>query len=222
MSLWIKTQTANKSTHLILLFLVACLLLLPYAQVFASEIGGYVSEKLVGGSTSSSLVIGTTSELTQDSSIDVTMAPIIATLPAQTTKGVDSATLRGSVSDLNGFPLATVWFEWGYTTSYGNTAGTQVVTSTGTYTAVITDLSDNPVHYRFGASADGTNYGSDQSFQLVKTTTQALIWFIPVVFAIFGIAILFVLRGNPIAIVIAGIMIAIGVLILANMAGVLW
>jgi len=220
-----KIKVVYRNNNLLLILLTAAIVfLLPYAQVFASEIGGYMSEKLIerSGVASSSLTIGTVAELTQDSRIDVMMAPAISTLPAQITLGIDSATLRGNVDSLNNFPSATVWFEWGYDTNYGNTIGAQVVTSTGTYTAVITDLSDKPVHYRFCVSADGTNYGSDSVFQLTKTSTQTLIWFIPAIFAIFGTVALFALRGKPVAIIIAGIMIVIGVLILANVAGVLW
>jgi len=195
------------------------LLLLPSIQVLASGVGGYISEKLIdrSGVSSSSLVIGM-----GNPQIDIGMGPSVSTLPAQTTKGINKATLRGSVDSLNSFPSATVWFEWGYSTSYGNTTATQTATNTGEYSTEITGLSDRPVHYRFVASLDGTNYGSDSLFQSTKTATQTLIWLIPTVFAIFGIVVLFALRGSPIAVIIAGILIVIGVLILANIAGVLW
>ena len=208
----------NRLSHIVLLTLIGLFLLLPNITVLASEIGGYISEKLIErtGVASSSLVIGT-----GNPQIDVGMGPSIATLPAQTTPGKGSATLRGNVSDLNNFPLATVWFEWGYDTSYGNTAGTQTVTSTGTYTATITNPT-GAVHYRFVASADGTNYGDDSSFDAAPPATTMLMWMIPTVFAIFGTVVLFALRGSPVAVIVAGILITIGILIITNVVGSLW
>ena len=219
-----RTLTLNnlKYNKLLLLtvLIIGLLLLLPNTQVLASEIGGYVSEKLVdrSGVNSAQLVIGM-----GNPQIDIGMGPAVSTLPAQTTPAKDTATLRGGVDSLNNFPNVVVWFEWGYNTSYGNATPTQIATSTGTYTADISNFNlAQTVHYRFCASADGTNCGSDNPFSVPHTPAGALGWLIPVVFAIFGIVVLFALRGNPIAIIIAGILIVIGVLILANVAGGLW
>ncbi|GAF82702.1 unnamed protein product, partial [marine sediment metagenome] len=53
------------------------LLMYPYTVVFASEVGGYMSEKLVGrsGVSSSSLVLSR-----GDPQIDVGMGPLVGTL----------------------------------------------------------------------------------------------------------------------------------------------
>lgn len=207
-----------------LLIGILIVLMYPYAMVFASEIGGYISEKLIerDGVGSPSLTIGTVLELTQESQIDVTMAPAVSTLSAQTSLGIHSATLRGNISTLNGFPSATVWFEWGYDTNYGNTVGVQTAPAIGNYTTTLTEINDSVVHYRFGTSADGTAYGNDSTFSLTKTPTQTLVWLIPTVFTVFGMIVLFMGRGKPVAVIVAGILIIIGVVIISNIAGVLW
>jgi positive regulator of sigma E activity len=55
-------QNKNKAYRyltLVLLFAILLYLFLPITMVVGSELGGYVSEKLIGGSVNSQLVIGT-------------------------------------------------------------------------------------------------------------------------------------------------------------------
>ena len=86
--------------------------------------GDFISSKLLEGSGVSSSILTIGGEA--GSSQDVMMGAIASTLPA-TNIGTKQATLNGNLSDLNGFPEATVYFEWGYDTSYGNTTGSQTL-----------------------------------------------------------------------------------------------
>jgi len=143
---------------------VGLLSLFPNINVLASEIGGYISEKLIdrSGVVSSSLVIGA-----GNPQIDVGMGPVVSTLLATDVYmgGGTHATLNGNLSDLNGFPEVDVWFEWGYGTSYGNTTTKQTVNVTGSYSADIIGYDPNEmIYYRFAGSTDGTTYGPARSF----------------------------------------------------------
>jgi len=197
-----------------------------YFQTFASGLGGYISEKLVdrSGVSDSSLIVGTASELVTASSSDIGLAPVIATLPSRTVGNNPvqaDIKFQGRINDMNGFPSASIWFEWGYNTGYGNTTTTQTVTSSGTYTATISNITKpGSIHFRFCASTDGTSYGDDRTVS--HSTTGIIAWFIPVVFALIGIVLLFKFRGNLIAILIGGVLIALGTVILANLTGALW
>lgn len=93
-------------------------------------------------------------------------APTVTTLPASTVT-TNSAYLNGTVNP-NG--LATTWyFQWGTTTSYGNTT---TVTSAGSGTtavnasAKLSNLTPGVlIHYRLaGQNTDGTTYGNDLTF----------------------------------------------------------
>ncbi len=78
-----------------------------------------------------------------------------------------TATLNGNLSAVGITGSATVSFEWGTTTSYGNTlAGTPSPrTSAGTFTANLSGLAANTIyHFRAKAVGDGTVYGTDQTF----------------------------------------------------------
>ncbi|MDD4858898.1 MAG: C10 family peptidase [Dehalococcoidales bacterium] len=92
-------------------------------------------------------------------------APIVTT-DASTNIGPFTAILNGSLSNLGGNISANVSFEWGLTTSYGNTTTIQGLSAIGSYSANITGLSANTT-YHFRAKAEGTGtttYGSDQQF----------------------------------------------------------
>jgi len=87
-----------------------------------------------------------------------------------------SATLSGTV---NPYGLSTTYyFQWGPTTSFGNTTPTQSAgsgTSDLAVSANLTGLAPNTTyHYRLVAvNSAGTNYGVDTTF---KTKSIAMPW----------------------------------------------
>lgn len=164
----------NRRTRWLLFWVVAILsiLMLPYIQTFASEIGGYISEKLIdrSGVASSELVIGRSG--VNNSTLDMGMGAIVSTLPA--TNITDPSTvLNGRLSDMNGMPQAIAYFEWGYNTSYGNTSTSQTLTGTGDFSATIGGYdSKKTIHFRAVSDTDGTLYGADQIFEVGDRPTS--------------------------------------------------
>jgi len=76
-----------------------------------------------------------------------------------------SATLNGNLTSLGTASSVQVYFEYGTSTSYGNTTTPQSKTSTGSFSATITGLScGTTYHFRAVASGDGTATGSDVTF----------------------------------------------------------
>ncbi len=76
-----------------------------------------------------------------------------------------SARLRGYVSDLGSASSVDVSFEWGETTSYGNTTTPSAVTDIGVFKFSVSSLSPGTTyHYRSKGVGDGTSYGPDKSF----------------------------------------------------------
>ena len=83
-----------------------------------------------------------------------------------------SAKVSGSLTDKGTAASVTVSFEYGTTTSYGNTkAGVPpTLDDAGDFTADLTGLtSGQTYHFRAKAEGDGTTYGSDQSFTTLRT-----------------------------------------------------
>ena len=73
-----------------------------------------------------------------------------------------SATLNGNLAGLGSAGSVTVSFQWGTTTSYGNTTTGQPMTAVGAFNAAISGLSANTTyHFRAMAVGDGTVYGND-------------------------------------------------------------
>ena len=144
------------------------LILATQISVYAfSGAGGYISEKVLSriGVNNSVPIIERSG--VGGSKLDVVMGPIVTSLAATgvTMGGGTFATFNGRVDDLNGFPAIDIFWEWGYDTSYGNTAGLQSVGAIGDYSVNIAGYDPNEtVHYRFGGESDGTVYGVDQSF----------------------------------------------------------
>lgn len=156
----------SKQLRLWLVLTAIILLVYPYITVFASELGGYISEKLISrsGVASSELVIGRSG--VNNSTLDVGIGAIVSTLPA--TNIVDASTmLNGRLSDMNGMPQAIVYFEWGYNTGYGNTSSSQTLTGTGDFLATIGGYdSKKTIHFRAVSETDGTLYGANQTFEV--------------------------------------------------------
>ena len=145
-----------------------------YIPVLASGIGGFVSEFLMSrGAADSQLLIGR--DGVDGGMRDIGQSAIVDTLPA-TGITPTGGTLQGNVTDLNGFPRTTVYFEWGLTLLYGNTTAPQVVNVLGVYEATINGIpSGTLVHFRAAADADGTLYGIDQTFE-VAPVGAAWLW----------------------------------------------
>ncbi len=58
-----------------------------------------------------------------------------------------SITLNGYLYDLGGANSCLVWFEWGLTTSYGNSTTPVSMTAPGPFTAILSSLSSNKTYY---------------------------------------------------------------------------
>ena len=82
---------------------------------------------------------------------------------------ITSARLNGTLLDMGSFEAgATVFFDWGLTDLYGNETELQILTETGTFSAVIDELEPDTV-YHFRAVAIGCGgtgvFGMDMLFQ---------------------------------------------------------
>lgn len=162
----------RKGTKIWWLFSVMAVLLMLFfgtVAVYASGWGGYISEKVIGrsGIGDSNLLIGRSG--VSNSGLDVAMSGILTSPSISNTfidgMGVAHATLRAIVTNLNGFPQATVYFEWGYDTGYGHTSASQVVVATGEYTSIIQGYDPSQtIYYRGVIETDGTNYSNGNSF----------------------------------------------------------
>jgi phosphodiesterase/alkaline phosphatase D-like protein len=117
---------------------------------------------------SSAITYGTDSTFT---TLSPTGPPVVTTSPA-TLLGSFSATLNGSV-DPHGLST-TVHFEYGTTTSYGQTTANQTKTG-NTYQSVAASISglaaSTTYHFRIVAyNASGTTYGADWTFTTLSPT----------------------------------------------------
>jgi hypothetical protein len=174
--LTLRFKQAGRLRWLILVGLVLGFLASQIAVQAFIGLGGFSSEKLVerSGTSDSSLIIGRSG--VGDSSLVLSLSPIVSTLDA-TNVFMDvgtHATLRGDVTDLNDFPSAEVWFEWGYDNSLGNIAGTQTVNTTGVYTHELTGYNpDKTVYFRAVVQTDGISRGEIRSFKVTGSIPAA-------------------------------------------------
>jgi uncharacterized protein (TIGR02145 family) len=104
-------------------------------------------------------------------------APVAETLPA-TNLGSKSATINGSVNP--NYLYTTVKFEWGLTSSYGNTVIAAVLSGNST-SGVSADLEGllkaTVYHYRVTAfNSKGTIYGNDMTFTTTDASIGAIIF----------------------------------------------
>jgi len=187
-------------------------------------LGGLISELLVGraGVADSNLLVGsaTSSELTV-----VGFAPIVSTQPV-TGLGAQTATFEGRVTNMNGLPTATGYFEWGYSAStMTNTTTTFPITATGNYDLTVTGFAGSgTVYYRFVTDADGTAYGAVTHFPAgAGVGTSILRTILRVILAASIVITVFLIgsRGGMTALLIAGIVGVIGFVIIDNLLGVL-
>jgi len=105
--------------------------------------------------------------------------PSVSTSPA-TSVDSSSATLGGYLSSMGGASSCTVYFEYGTNKSYGSTTGTQVKSSTGSFSQALTGLSPGTTyHYRAVAfNSAGTIYGADTMFMTSSSATAPVANFI--------------------------------------------
>jgi hypothetical protein len=161
--------------------------------------GGQVSEKTLGMPGSTGLL--TVGRAGQDSGIrGLAMGAIVSTNSAtgvEWASGGTTATLRGTLSNLNGFSNAQVWFEWGYDTSYGTSTAVQTAAVLGSYSATITGFDPfNTVYVRFVSSTDGIYYSSPVTFIIPSNYISnsyrmamvlPIVWVCIIALAIFGL-----------------------------------
>jgi len=198
---------------------VVLILLFTSLEVLAYDFIGGASSVKVLSTNGNPLTIGRSGVV--DSSIIIGLAPTVSIL-APTVSG-KSATLRGNVSDMNGFPSANVYFEWGYNPgSLTNTTPTQVIAGTGTYTAnIITDgPTEGTVYYRFYAEADGTSYAGSSFNTIPLHPVYWLLKVLPLVFVAITLLILAIgfTTGSLEMVILSAILTIIG----AVGAGVIW
>ncbi len=138
------------------------------AAVYAFGIGGYVSEKLIdrSGVNNSNVLIGRSG--VSDSALSTGMSGIVAAAGATNIYmdgAVTHATLHGNLQNLNGFPSVSVYFQWGYDTSYGYTTVAQSMAAIGAFTADIQNFAlDRVIYWRTVVDADGRNYSGSSIF----------------------------------------------------------
>ena len=98
-------------------------------------------------------------------------APIVTT-SAATGIGTTAATLNGNLTDLGTASSVQVSFEYGESTSYGNTTTPHEMTATGMFSTDISSLIANTTyHCRAKAVGDGTTYGDDLTFTTPVSAT---------------------------------------------------
>jgi hypothetical protein len=84
--------------------------------------------------------------LTVSSAGSAITSPTVTTNAATNITG-DSATLNATLNNMGGAGSCWVWFEWGPTTSYGNTTSVQTLSSPGSFSANISGLSQSTTYY---------------------------------------------------------------------------
>jgi hypothetical protein len=90
--------------------------------------------------------------------VGVTINPPQVTTNAATNITSTSATLNGTLNSLGGAASCLVWFEWGPTTSYGNSTPVQTLTSTGAFLANISGLASNTTYYFEAKAKNGGSW----------------------------------------------------------------
>lgn len=210
---------ARSNWYWYLLFGVwACLIAIWLTStVMAAGLGGYISEKLIDrqGVLNSSLTIAR--QGVSNSNLDIGLAPVPTATGASGVfmDGGTHATLNGSITTMNGFPTSSGYFEWGYDATFGNTTPVQTITAVGNYSANIAHYDPaRTVFYRFVVWADGTNYSSVLTFNVISSGSPAstsysminsLIPFMWVVFIILSLLALWALGLSPVIILIVAV-----------------
>jgi hypothetical protein len=96
---------------------------------------------------------------------------------AASSVGSSTVTLNGSLTGLGSAASATVSFEYGTTTNYGNTAtgSPSSLSSTGTFTANLTGLAPSTTyHYCTEEVGAATTFGNDQQFTTISSGSSTV------------------------------------------------
>jgi hypothetical protein len=112
---------------------------------------------------------------TYENVIIPTFSPPTVSTSAAANIAQSSATLNGNLTSMGFASSVNVCFEYGETTSYGNTSVTQELTAIGNYSVSITDLTPGTI-YHFRAKAEnsyGTATGDDMTFTTTGSSTEA-------------------------------------------------
>jgi hypothetical protein len=182
----------NRYRYIIALMLCSFALLCSISIVNASSWnGGLSSEKMVSrsGVTNSNLSISAGTESTVIGLSGIVTTGIIDNIYID----VPKLDITGTVTDMNGFPTARAYFDWGYTSACGNESSSDTVSGVGDYTITLTDFNrTQTIYYRAAIDTDGTNYGEVLSYvptgnsagvNLIRTLMPLLV----VIFVIIGL-----------------------------------
>lgn len=95
--------------------------------------------------------------------LTVTSAGAAITQPSVTTNPATnitqtSATLNGTLNGMGNAASVLIWFEWGLTTSYGNSTPVQTLAATGAFSANLTGLSSNTTYYFKARAKNGGSW----------------------------------------------------------------
>ncbi|MEW6142748.1 MAG: Ig-like domain-containing protein [Chloroflexota bacterium] len=97
------------------------------------------------------------------------VTPPTVTTNAATGVGTTAATLNGNLTSLGTAPLVNASFQYGTTTTYGNTTPAQAMTATGAFAFPLSGLTAGTT-YNFQARADGGAHGTATGTNLTFTT----------------------------------------------------
>jgi len=212
----------------LLLLLILLVMLSPSVVAGYAGIGGFISEKLLSrtGTGDSSLY------LSRDGGgpIVLGVGPTISTGGTTSTElvgGTTTATLHGTVSSLNGFPRAEIWFMWGYGAGdMTNSSVVDTVTATGDYSITITGYDPGQdVSYEFRSATDGTAVGNTESFRIEggQGASYWILWnLLPMVIAIGTFVVVIRLTGNFVAALIAVATALITIVLIRSIMPILW
>ena len=130
-----------------------------------------------GGSYGAKEIVLRTLLAGQSSVLTITNGPVATTVATNAATNVTSsgATPNGNLSAMGTASSVQVSFQWGLTTAYGNETTSQTRTSTGTFSAAISELIAGAT-YHFRAKADGasTVYGDDMTFATPSVTSPTV------------------------------------------------
>ncbi len=147
---------------------------------FSADISGlspdttYHFRAVAVGDQSGTTVYG--SDVTFKTNVQV-VSPTVETQDA-TNIAKTTAILNGNLTDTGNASNVTVYFRYGTDTNYGSETPHQTMSSAGTFTANLTNLSpDTTYHFRAVAVNDaGTSYGDDKTFVTLSVNAPVVLF----------------------------------------------